>query len=199
MSRTIVWDVDDVLNHLTRSWLDKVWTPAHSAQVVRYEDLHQNPPHALLGIGMDEYLSSLDEFRLGAGYAEQAPNADILAWLQANGQRCRHIALTATPLRTAPTTAAWALRHFGRWIREFAFIPAQRKRERLPLYDADKGAWLARLRTPAILVDDSPNNVEAAIAAGTPAVAWPCPWNDSVAASDTLYALDRFLAAGAVL
>jgi hypothetical protein len=194
VSRTVVWDVDDVLNDLMRSWLENVWIPAHPTQVVRYEDVTENPPHALLGIGFDEYLSSLDEFRLSSDYAQQAPNPDILAWLQKEGGRCRHIALTATPLRTAPTAAEWVLRHFGRWIREFAFIPARREGENLPTYDADKGAWLARLGTSAVLVDDSPQNVAAATEAGAVALRWPRPWNGSRASvSETLQALTRLI------
>jgi len=194
LSRIVVWDVDDVLNDLMRQWLENVWTPAHPAQVVPYEDLRENPPHALLGITSSEYLSSLDEFRLSTGYAQQVPNPDILAWLQDQGGRCRHIALTATALRTAPTAAAWVLRHFGRWIREFAFIPAPRAGEVLPAYDLDKGAWLARLGTPAVLVDDSPQNVAAATAAGAVALFWPRPWNGCGASvAETLQALTRLI------
>ena len=194
LSRTVVWDVDDVLNDLMRGWLDNVWTPTHPAQVVPYEDLSENPPHALLGIASGEYLSSLDEFRLSAGYAQQVPNPDILAWLHEYGGRCRHIALTATALRTAPTTAEWVLRHFGRWIREFAFIPALRPAEVLPTYDTDKGAWLARLGASAVLIDDSPQNVAAATAAGAVALCWPRPWNSCRASvEETLQALTQFI------
>ena len=196
LSRIVVWDVDDVLNDLMRAWLDNVWTPAHPAQVMPYEDLGENPPHALLGISSSEYVSSLDEFRLSPGYAQQAPNPDILAWLHDNGGGCRHIALTATALRTAPTTAAWVLRNFGRWIREFAFIPAPRAGENVPIYDVDKGAWLARLGTAAILVDDSPQNVDAATAAGGVALCWPRPWNGSgVSVAETLQVLSRLVQA----
>jgi len=198
MSRIVVWDVDDVLNDLMRVWLDGVWTPTHPRQVMRFEDVLENPPHGLLGISSGDYLSSLDEFRLGTGYAEQVPNPDILAWLQVNGGRCRHIALTATALRTAPTTAAWVLRHFGRWIREFAFIPAPRAREDLPTYDVDKGAWLARLGSPAILVDDSPQNAAAATSAGAVALCWPRPWNDCRATvPETLQSLTQLVISGA--
>lgn len=200
LSRIVVWDVDDVLNDLMRAWLDSVWTPAHPAQVVLFEDLRENPPHVLLGISSGEYLSSLDDFRLSAAYAQQAPNPDILAWLQEHGGRCRHIALTATALRTVPAAAEWTLRHFGRWIREFAFIPAARSGEEVPTYDADKGAWLARLGTSAILVDDSPQNVVAAIGAGVPGLCWPRPWNGSSASvADTLQTLSRLILAGDAL
>lgn len=194
MNRTVVWDVDDVLNELTRSWLNDIWVPAIPQRVVRYEDLRENPPHALLGIGLGEYLSSLDQFRLSSGYARLAPNPEILAWLRENGDRCRHVALTATALRTAPTTADWVLRNFGRWIREFAFIPALRDGEDLPVYDTDKRMWMARLGDDALLIDDSPQNVAGATAGGVEALCWPQPWNaGGSSVIRTLQALTRFI------
>jgi hypothetical protein len=197
LSRTIVWDVDDVLNDLMRAWLDGAWNIAHPWQAVRFEEMRENPPHALLGISRGDYQSSLDEFRLSTAYARQTPNAAILAWLREHGDRCRHIALTATSLRAAPTTAAWVLGHFGRWIRDFAFIPALRAGEDVPTYDRDKGAWLARLGTPAILVDDAPLNLAAATAAGAGALCWPRPWNGSRASvAETLQTLTRLIESG---
>ncbi len=190
MSRTVVWDVDDVLNDLTRVWLEDVWRPAHPKCHLAHEDVLENPPHALLGIESGEYLASLDEFRLSAGYARMAPNPEIMAWLRSEGERCRHVALTATSLRAAPATASWVLGHFGRWIREFAVLPSPRPGEDVPIYDADKGAWLARRRHPAILVDDSPRNIASAVAAGAAALCWPRPWNGVAASvSGTLQAL----------
>jgi hypothetical protein len=197
MNRIVVWDVDDVLNDLMRVWLDDIWAPAHPAPALRYEDMLENPPHGLLGISSQEYLSSLDEFRLSSGYTQLEPNPDILAWLRENGGRCRHIALTATALCAAPAAAAWVLRHFGRWIREFAFIPASRVGEDLPTYDADKGAWLARLDTPTVLVDDSPQNVASAESAGAMALCWPRPWNGCrTDTAETLHLLTRLIDAG---
>lgn len=163
---------------------------------MRYTDVSQNPPHGLLGVSREEYLSSLDEFRLGPGYARLEPNPDILSWLVAEGGSCRHVALTATPLRAAPPTAAWVLHHFGRWIREFAFIPAERTEESLPTYDADKGVWLARHSASWVLVDDSPQNIAAARAAGIATLSWPRPWNDGVTTAETLRALSRYVVTG---
>jgi hypothetical protein len=180
-----------------RTWLENSWLPSHPAQVVRYEELRENPPHAILGISSTAYLSSLDEFRLSAGYAEQAPNRDILVWLQNHGEHSRHIALTATALHTAPASAAWVLRHFGRWIREFAIIPAGRSGEDLPIYDIDKGSWLARLGASAVLVDDSPQNLAAAAAVGATPLRWPRPWNGGgTGVAETLHKLTEIVDAG---
>lgn len=196
MIRTVVWDVDDVLNDLMRSWFESVWMPDHPAEPMRYSDVSQNPPYGLLGVSRDEYLSSLDDFRLSPGYTRLEPNPDILVWLAAEGGRCRNVALTATPLRAAPATAAWVLNHFGRWIREFAFIPTERMEESLPIYDTDKGAWLARHGPSSILVDDSPQNIAAARAAGIATLSWPRPWNDGLTAPETLRALSRYVVTG---
>jgi hypothetical protein len=197
MSLTVVWDVDDVLNDLTRVWLEKTWAQEHASLRVSYEEMDENPPCALLGIGLEEYLASLDRFRLSDGYSEMAPDPRICRWLEAYGARCRNVALTATPLRAASTTAAWVFTNFGRWIREFAFIPSPRPGETLPEYDQNKGAWLARMDVPTVLVDDSPQNIAAATAAGAEALCWPRPWNDSRASMDkTLDALTAMLEAG---
>lgn len=184
-----------MLNDLTSAWLAQAWAPSHPDRAVAYTDLRANPPHELLGIGLGDYLASLDAFRTGDGYAGLRPNPRILAWLDAKGERCRHVALTATAFRAAPTTAAWVLRHFGRWIREFAFVPAARTGEDLPHFDRDKGDWIARLRGPVALVDDSPANLATAAAVGAATVRWPQPWNgDPVRPEVALAELDGWLA-----
>ncbi len=191
---TVVWDVDDVLNDLMAAWLEQVWSAGHPDQPTALASVRANPPCELLGIDLGDYQASLDAFRLGDGYAAMPPNAAVLTWLETNGVRCRHVALTATAFRAAPSSAAWVLRHFGRWIREFAFVPAERPGEDLPRYDADKGAWLARLQGPAVLVDDSPANLTMARAAGAGVVRWPQPWNGGGSPEGALAELDHWLA-----
>ena len=100
------------------AWLAQVWASEHPDRPIAYADVLANPPHELLGIERGAYLASLDDFRTGGGYAAMAPNPRVLAWLEANGERCHHVALTATAFRAAPSTSAWVLRHFGRWIRD---------------------------------------------------------------------------------
>ena len=191
---TVVWDVDDVLNDLTLAWLARAWEPSRPGDVVAYADLRANPPHELLGIELGDYLASLDRFRAGEGYVALQPNPRILSWLGDNGERCHHVALTATAFRAAPTTAAWVLRHFGRWIRGFAFVPAARPGEDLPSFDRSKADWIGRLGGVAVLVDDSPANLAAAAAVGAGTVRWPQPWNgDPARPEDALAALDRWL------
>ena len=58
--RTLVWDIDDVLNDLMRSWFTEEWLPTHPDCRLAYADLLENPPHRVLGIAEAEYLASLD-------------------------------------------------------------------------------------------------------------------------------------------
>jgi hypothetical protein len=180
---TLAWDVDDVLNNLMQVWLEEAWLPAHPQCKVTYRDLTSNPPHAEIGASLDEYLASLDRFRSSRYLADLTPSEEATAWFEQNGGRYRHIALTAVPLEFAPISAAWTLRHFGRWIRGFHFVPSYRAGESIPSYDATKGDFLTRAGDVAALIDDHPGNVEAAAALGIRAVLMPRPWNGS---SDTV-------------
>ena len=174
---TLAWDVDDVLNNLMQVWLEEAWLPAHPECKVTYRELTSNPPHAEIGASLDEYLASLDGFRGSRYLADLAPSAEAAAWFEEHGDRYRHIALTAVPLEFAPVSAAWTLRHFGRWIRGFHFVPSHRTGEAIPCYDATKGDFLMRSGDVAALIDDHPGNVEAAAALGIRAVLMPRPWN----------------------
>jgi hypothetical protein len=174
---TIAWDVDDVLNDLMGAWLKDAWLPAHPECTLAYDDLHSNPPHAELGASLDEYLASLDEFRRSRYLSDLAPSREATAWFEQHGDRYHHIALTAVPLGCASISASWTLRHFGRWIRGFHFVPSCRTGETLPRYDTTKGDFLARSGNVSVFVDDHCGNVEAAAALGIQAVLMPRPWN----------------------
>jgi hypothetical protein len=175
---TIAWDVDDVLNDLTRTWLDHGWRAAHPDCAIRYEQLTANPPHDCLGTTHDEYLRSLDAFRL-ARFDSLDPSPAILAWLARHGADHRHVAVTATPRAVAPLSAAWVLRHFGDWIRAFVFVPSPRADDQFPRYDHSKGDAFGWLTSIDVLVDDSPRHVAVARAAGRAAVLVPRPWNSA--------------------
>ena len=180
-NRLIAWDVDDVLNNLMESWFTQKWLKEKRDCSLNYESLTINPPHTLLGITKRGYLESLDEFRL-AQYNKLAPNQTIIAWLERWGHHFRHIALTATPRKSASITANWVLRHFGKWIRTFHFIPSIRPDEPLPEYDSSKADFLKLFNCPCILIDDSPANVETCRQNGINAILWPAPWNRALGA-----------------
>ncbi len=176
--KTLVWDVDDVLNRLTLDWLELAWKPAHPECNASYSSLTANPPHHALGVSLAAYLESLDSFRASAAGRALTPVPETLRWFERHGHRYRHIALTARPLVSAPETAEWVIRHYGRWIRAFGFVPSSRSYEQLPLYDTSKTEWLRWVRAGDVLIDDSPSNLSDASAAGLLTFTVPQPWND---------------------
>ena len=151
--KTIVWDLDDVLNRFTQSWLHQAWRVEHPECRTPFAALRSNPPLRELNASREEYLESLDRFR--------------------------HHVLTARPTRTAGAAAAWVFTHFGRWVRHFHFVPSPRSDESLPPYDTAKSEALARLGAVDIFIDDSPLNVAAASALDIHAFLFPQPWNAS--------------------
>ena len=184
--KTIVWDVDDVLNSLMRSWFEWAWLPAHPDCTIRYADITQNPPHLVLGITKAEYLDSLDLFRLSDQARLMEPNSDIVSWLRRYGDWFRHVALTARPLDTVPPIAEWLFLHFGAYIRTFSVVPV-RQAVHVPHYDQTKKEFLQWLNKADILVDDSQDNVESANSIGIRGVLYPQPWNScQLTVADTL-------------
>ncbi len=177
--KTIAWDVDDVLNDLMRTWFERWWVPSHLDCPIAYDQISENPPHEFLGVSKSEYLASLDEFRLSQIAKEMTPIPEILVWFRKNGDHFRLLALTTTPLRTAPVSAAWVMNHFGRWIRSFHLVPSPREAEQIPAYDQSKEDFLRWWRKGDILVDDSALNVGLAQVLEIQAVLIPLPWKQS--------------------
>ena len=176
--KTLVWDVDDVLNDLMRSWLAEAWLPAHPDCRVTYEQIAENPPHRVLGVSKEEYLASLDAYRAAPAAGRLRPSAEVLAWLGRHGDRFRHIALTARPLASAGSTAEWVYRCFGAWIRTFSVVPA-RLQPGLPPLDRTKKEFLQWLGKADVFIDDSPENVLDACSLGMRGIVFPQPWNHS--------------------
>ena len=177
-ARTIVWDIDDVLNDQMRSWFESAWLPEHRDCPVTYEEIRENPPHRILGITLEEYLASLDAFRASAAAAAMLPNAEVLKWLDCHGGRFRHIALTARPLTSAGSAAEWLFRHFGTYIRTFSVVPSRRG-SAVPAGDRTKKEFLEWLEKADVLIDDNEENVSAARELGIHGVLFPQPWNGS--------------------
>lgn len=175
--KTIVWDVDDVLNNLMQEWFEKWWLPSRKDCPIQYNQIKENPPCKLLGINNFEYLTSLDEFRLSDLGKNMAPIPEVLTWFHQHGECCRHIALTSTPLKTARISAAWVMRHFGFWIRSFNFVPSLRENDCFPVYDASKQEYLRWWGRADILVEDDSRNADAARTLGIETIIIPRPWN----------------------
>jgi hypothetical protein len=177
--KTIVWDLDDVLNNLMEAWLEKAWLVEYAGARIRYDELRSNPPLTELATTADEYLASLDRFRLSAVAEELKPHAEILNWFQRFGDRFYHHVLTARPVTTVAPASAWAFKHFGHWIRHFHFVPSSRPGETLPGYERTKGEMLAGFGAADFFIDDSSDNVDAASGLGITAFIFPQPWNRS--------------------
>jgi len=176
--RTIVWDMDDVLNELMLAWFTRSWKPAHPSCELSYSDITENPPDRVLGVTRSEYLSSLDKFRVSESARNMNPNPAVLDWLRNCGFGYRHIVLTARPLDSAPHAAEWVFRHFGAYMRAFGVAPT-RLPPGTPAYDLDKGDFLRWFGKADILVDDSEENLRAATELGIRGVLYPQPWNRS--------------------
>jgi hypothetical protein len=176
--RTIVWDVDDVLNNLMEHWLAR-WRGDHPEASLAYDSVRKNPPHELLSISFETYLESLDQIRASTGAHDGlTPNPFILEWLTLHGHRYRHMALTARPAHTAGPAACWVLGHFGQWIRTVSFVPVRPPPEWRD-YDVRKVEYLQWLNLDAILIDDSATHVMEVKEKGRKALLFPAPWNDS--------------------
>jgi hypothetical protein len=175
--KTIVWDIDDVLNDLTKQWLEKNWLPARPGCTLKYEDITKNPPHHLLGVSMEEYLESLDNFRLSSCASAMIPDAYLITWFRKKGSGFRHIALTARPRKTVSPALDWMLRYFGEWFQTFSFVPAERPGETPGHPDHDKAGFLSWLGKADYFVDDNHENVKSAQHLGIAAFLVSCPWN----------------------
>ena|ERR1700722_4957696 len=176
--RTIVWDLDDVLNELMLTWFTESWKPSHPACQLSYGDIAENPPESVLGVTRFEYLSSLDEFRVSERARSMPPNPTVLDWLRKYGFRYRHMVLTARPLDSASHAAEWVFRNFGTYVRAFGVAPTRLSLD-APVYDRDKGDFLRWFEKADILVDDSEENLRAAEELGIRGVLYPQPWNRS--------------------
>jgi FMN phosphatase YigB (HAD superfamily) len=177
--KTIVWDVDDVLNELMYHWFEECYKNEHADLTLTFNELVKNPPHDILRISKEDYLSSLDTYRISEKGRNLAPNKDILDWFYINGSEYRHIALTSRSRKTIPILSEWVFRHYGDWIRTLSFIPAKRPLENVPVYDVKKADFLVWLEKVDLYIDDMEENIKAAKKVGINSLLYPRPWNSS--------------------
>jgi FMN phosphatase YigB (HAD superfamily) len=174
--KTIVWDIDDVLNELMKEWFEKKWCAAHPECRLSYTEISQNPPHELLSVSLEEYRLSLDEFRLEYGH-QLKPVPEMLSWFQQHGNKFQHVALTAVPVSLSHVSAAWLFRYFGSWIRSFNIVPSPRTSDLPSSYHQTKKDFLQWIGKGDIMIDDNTANIEGARALGLRAFIMPQPWN----------------------
>lgn len=184
--KTIVWDIDDVLNELMLCWFQYFCEIRQDIIPIGFDDLKKNPPCNILDISLDEYLTSLDNFRASENSRNMTPNNKIITWFHEYGHKYRHIALTSRSRKTISVLAEWLFRFYGDWIRTISFIPSERSGENLPVYDSSKAEFLKWLDKVDLFIDDSEENILDAKRAGVNAVLFPRPWNSSALTVDKL-------------
>jgi hypothetical protein len=162
-----------------RFWFEKKWVIEHGQCALKYHQLLENPPYRLLGVTRDEYLDSLDTFRLSGQYRKIQPTPEVKKWFLRYGKFFRHITLTAVPQKAAHVSAEWVLRHFGVWIRTFHFVPSFRKGKGQPQYDKNKKDFLKWIDKIDIFIDDNEANLKQAKELGIKGILFPRPWNSS--------------------
>jgi len=175
--KTIVWDIDDVLNDLTRSWFDSVWKRENPEMEMQYEQLTLNPPHELLGMSREAYQCSLDRFRLSSEATEMKPDSSVLNWFNKWGAEYRHIALTARPIKTVSPAVSWLMDNFGEWFEGFGFVPSRRLDEHPKQPDKKKRDFLAWLGKANYFIDDHVENIEGSDELGIRSFIAAQPWN----------------------
>ena len=171
----LIWDVDDVLNSLMQYYMEN-GLPVNARQL-SCEALTENPPHKLLGISKEEYLSSLDHVRSGSFY-DLPPRPEIMAFFDECGHKFDHIILSAVPVRFMEKSSAWVLHYFGDWVQSCLFIPSHRPEcnVKSQLF-ASKAEAVKFFGPRAVLIDDAVKNVEETRSAGGRALYFPAPWN----------------------
>jgi hypothetical protein len=190
--KTIVWDIDDVLNDLMRSWFEICWKRKHAGSSIVYADIRENPPHKFLGMNEEEYLRSLDRFRFSTEGEEMKPDAAVLKWFGEHGAYYRHIALTARPIKTVAPAVKWLIRHYGEWFQTISFVPSKRPDEHPQQPDKSKADFLAWIGKADFYIDDLPVHVNSAAALGIKAFLVAQPWNDSrLALTDILEIISK--------
>lgn len=189
---TLVWDVDDVLNDFMRCWLEQWWNPITGSHI-QYNDLISNPPHDILGVSLDKYRKSIDAFRLSEKFETMEPNKYFQRWFQNHGHSYRHIALTAVPRQAASHSANWVFRHFGDWIRTFAFVPSKRRGERIPEYDTSKNEYLKWLNNADVFIDDNESNIAGVNSETAQCLIVSRPWNSSNTSTEKILSTLNFM------
>lgn len=172
----VIWDIDDVLNSFMLEWFCSY--KATSGCILNYENLSKNPPHDLLGISKQEYLNSLDLFRKSS-FSKLKPREEVLKWFQEKGEEFQHVALTAIPFNSVSFSAEWCMKHFGKWIRSFNYVPSAREGEKIPEYFKTKKDFLANFGKVDLFIDDNEDNIRDAQSLGIKTILFPAPWNSN--------------------
>lgn len=183
---TVVWDVDDVLNPFMRCWFEDWWCVRNPGCTLRYQDITTNPPNEILGVALDAYRRSIDEFRFSDAFMKMKPDPVVYNWFVEHGHFYKHIALTAVSREAVSASAGWTFKHFGDWIRSFVFVPSQRNGQKLPKYDSNKCDCLRWFTNADVFIEDNPHNTEGLKNDTIRSFIVARPWNSSNCEIDTI-------------
>jgi len=172
---TIAWDVDDVLNDLTKQWLYYYCKKQNIK--MEYKDIVSNPPHNILNMTFDEYINSLDSFRLSDKALNMLPNSKILNWFEQYGYLFNNIVITSTSAKTSQNSAFWVMKHFYKWIHSFNIVPSYRIDDNVVRTDKTKKDFLERIGNVDIFIDDNKKNIDDAKELKIKTFLVAKPWN----------------------
>jgi len=168
----IVWDVDDVLNCLMKSWL-QYWSQESGLKIILNEII-KNPPQDILGITKEDYLNSLDTFRNSDLGKDLEVNHIIKKWFLHHGNKFNHIACTGRPIRTMPNQAWWLYKNYSQWIKTVHMTGADRDLESRKISKAD---FISFINSDVVFIDDCENNINSVSKIGGITLLYPQPWN----------------------
>jgi hypothetical protein len=174
----IIWDFDDVLFPLTENWFNQVGAGMQS-RITRYEEVTVNPPLELMGLSLDDYLGSLDSFRLSDFAQTIKPKKVIQNWFAVYGSAYENEVLTARPLHTLEAAKTWLANYFPNYFSGFGFVPSARPGVDISGYPKSKRAFLeAENMRPQYFIDDKAETVaDISAMGGIHAILYPAPWN----------------------
>jgi 5'(3')-deoxyribonucleotidase len=188
MKKIIVWDVDDVLNNLTRDFFH-VYALGYQKNI-KYEDLIKYDFYDILQMTKAEYLYELDRYRL---FSYTLQNEHILNWFKKYGNNFYHIALTATPRKIASLSVKYVMEIFGNWIQAVNFVYSKRDDDNSIEYFKSKGEWLKWFGKADFFIDDNEQNLEKAKELN-PELTCYCPkqpWNNGIPIEEILENLSK--------
>jgi len=177
MTKTIIWDFDDVLFETLRYWT--VWYGHEPGKHILYQNIIDNPPLLAAGITYDEYRISMDAFRTSDFARSLKPASDLLEWFETYGNRFMHILLTARPLSAMASASAWVYTYFGRWIHTISHISSPRPGDRIHNHFANKGEWINHFDPEGYYLDDSPSHIASVLSPRIKPFLVSQPWNNS--------------------
>lgn len=164
-----VWDVDDVLNDLTKEFI-KEYYPKKA-----FDSLVDANIYKCLEIKESEYLSRLDDFRQKK-YLDLQPNREIIDFIKERSNSLHYI-LTAVPHVHIQTSFDWLVKNFNSLFYGFFFAPSPRpKDEKKIITKFDHLKNLNSSCNKVYFIDDNPKNF-LETSKDIKKILWPQPWN----------------------